>query len=406
LRTGDQNNKQQEQIMARQSAEQIRQQITEMMVKAIDEGVPPWRKPWSVSSNTGLPCNFVSRRRYTGINPLILMFWSHVYNYDSKFWGSASAWLKNVGAHVKREERATYITLFKMMPKRDPKTGQVMKKDGKDILFPMLREFPVFNVDQIQAPAVETLLDGRCRAGSGSIIKTLLGVDDRKARTAVTTKPELLKIAEKYLFVKDKPKPSATREKIAEAIHAGIEKGLLRYLAVPSELNDDPDFGPAEEFIRATGVTVKQQGSSAHYDVIGDFVSVPKKKQFASITDFYETVFHELIHWTQKESRVGIKKQDDDGHQYAFNELVAEIGACLLLVELGVPMADKMMPKSKAYVKNWLARMKGDPKFIFDAATQAGKAVDFLLAFIGMENPPYEEEGDSESEQHVDLAVA
>lgn len=389
--------------MAKQSAEEIRQKITDMMVKAIAEGTPPWRKPWSATTNSGSPCNFSSGRRYTGINPLILMLWSMFHKYESKYWGSSSAWLKNIGAHVMKEQHATYITLFKMLPKRDPKTKKVMKNSaGKDIMFPILREFPIFNIQQLQAPTVETLLDGRCRAGSGSLVKTMLGLEDRKARTAITTKIELLKIAEKYLLVKDQPKESATREQIATAINLGIAAKIERYMPIDVEMNNEPDFEPAEEFIKLTGATIRYDGDRAYYTVGKDHITVPNKRKFESMGDFYETVFHEMIHWTQKEDRVGVREQEDKDVQYAFNELVAEIGACLLLVELGVPMADKMLDNSKSYVKNWLQRMKNDPKFIFDAATQAGKAVDYLLSFAGRQNPTYEESDNEE----LDRAVA
>jgi len=394
--------------MAKQSAEEIRQKITDMMVKAINEGTPPWRKPWAPGPNSGSPCNFTSGRRYTGINPLILMFWSMIYNYESKFWGSSSAWLKNIGAHVMKEQHATYITLFKMLPKRDPKTKQVMKTGtGKDIMFPILREFPIFNIQQLQAPTVETLLDGRCRAGSGSIVKTMLGIEDRKARTVITTKAELLKIAEKYLLAKDQPKASGTREQIATAINLGIAAKIERYMPIDADMNNEPDFEPAEAFIKATGATIRYLGDRAYYTVGKDHITVPNRRKFESMADFYETVFHELVHWTQKEDRVGEREQEDKtiGVQYAFNELVAEIGACLLLIELGVPMADKMLDNSKSYVKNWLQRMKNDPKFIFDAATQAGKAVDYLLSFVGRQNPAYEEESDNNNEE-LDRAVA
>ena len=169
-------------------------------------------------------------------------------------------------------------------------------------------------------------------------------------------------------------------------------------------MNSEPDFDPAEQFIKSTKSNIRYAGDRAYLDVINDLIVVPEKRKFLSMADFYETVFHELVHWTQRADRVGVKVQEAGVDSYAFNELVAEIGACLLLIELGVPMADKMMDKSKAYVKNWLLRMSNDPKFIFDAATQAGKAVDFLLGFVGRQNPVYEDQ--DESATHLDRAVA
>jgi len=389
------------------TAEEIRKKITDMMVKAIDEGTPPWRKPWAPGSNSGLPCNFQSGRRYTGINPLILMFWSMINDYESKFWGSSSAWLKHVGAHVIREQQATWVTLFNMIPKRDPKTKKLLKnKVGENIIVPIMRQFPLFNVQQLQAPTVENLLDGRCRAGAGSIVKTMLGIEDRKFRSEVTTEDELRSIAKKYLLVKDHPKSSVTREEIAEAINLGVKKSIARYMSTDVETNNEPDFSPAESFIKATNAKINYRGNRAFYSVDKDEITVPNKRKFVSMSDFYETVFHELVHHTQKEDRVGIRVQEDKDVQYAFNELVAEIGACLLLVELGVPMADNMLENSKSYVKNWLQSMKNDPKFIFDAATQAGKAVDYLLGFIGRQNPIYEETEDSVLNIQFDRAVA
>jgi antirestriction protein ArdC len=61
-------------------------------------------------------------------------------------------------------------------------------------------------------------------------------------------------------------------------------------------------------------------------------------------------------------------------------ELVAEIGACYLARELGVP-ASENLGNHVAYLANWLKAMKSDPRFIFVASAQASKAADFLLGF-------------------------
>ncbi|WP_226561859.1 zincin-like metallopeptidase domain-containing protein [Salipiger thiooxidans] len=59
---------------------------------------------------------------------------------------------------------------------------------------------------------------------------------------------------------------------------------------------------------------------------------------------------------------------------------VAEIGACMLGVQIGVaPEFDQ----SASYVEGWLAAMKGDNRAIFRAASEAQKAVDFILGEAG-----------------------
>ncbi len=64
---------------------------------------------------------------------------------------------------------------------------------------------------------------------------------------------------------------------------------------------------------------------------------------------------------------------------YALGEQVAEIGSCYVCRELGVPAVD--MTNHIAYVGNWLQAMRSDPRFIFIALAQAGRAADYLLSF-------------------------
>ncbi len=61
-------------------------------------------------------------------------------------------------------------------------------------------------------------------------------------------------------------------------------------------------------------------------------------------------------------------------------ELIAEMSACLMMAELGLPTTTNL-ENHAAYLKHWLDGMAGDSKFIFKAAAQASKAVDFLLSF-------------------------
>lgn len=351
--------------------EDIRKSITELMVNALKQGTPPWRKAWVSGTAGGLPCNFQSGRRYTGINPLILMFWSAVRGYESRFWGSYSSWMKNVGAHVMRGEKSVSITLFNMIPKRDPVTKKIEKnKKGENVLIPIMKEFPVFNAQQLKVPTPEELLDGRCKNRELSVIKSLLEIDDKKERSEVSTKSELMQIAGKYLS-KLICQHLETREQIANAIHEKLSENLKKYLTNEIVINKDPDFQPAEDFIEATGAKISYSGDRAFFNVSSNEIVVPKKGRFETIQSFYETVFHELIHWQLE--KTGWKGE------YAMGELIAEIGACFLLTSLNVPLADKMLDNSVSYVKSWLKSMNDNPKFIFDAASLASKCVDQML---------------------------
>jgi antirestriction protein ArdC len=59
---------------------------------------------------------------------------------------------------------------------------------------------------------------------------------------------------------------------------------------------------------------------------------VPFLHQFESPEAFYETTFHELCHWTEK--RVGFDRSQAE-NTYALGEIVAEIGSCFLMGNLG-----------------------------------------------------------------------
>lgn len=139
----------------------------------------------------------------------------------------------------------------------------------------------------------------------------------------------------------------------------------------------DPDFQPAERLISAIGAVVNHRGNSANYDHEIDQITVPKREQFDSASDYYETVFHELCHWCERDQRVGTRNKSS----YAFRELVAEMGACFMLLHIGVPCSERMLQNSTRYVRHWLQEMGSDPKYICDAATQANKVAKYLLAF-------------------------
>ena len=352
----------------KRTPDEIRREITKMMAEAIEKDQIPWRTPWSKSPNTGAPCNFQSKRRYNGINALLLM-WSGIgRDMPSKNWGTSNSWTKQTGGYVRRGESATRITLFNLIPKRDPETKQVeLDKDGNEKKIPIMREFPVFNIDQIDPPQVDLMLKWK------------------RATLEANAKKYGVKFTEK-----------TTDRKIAQGIRDTVKEKLDSYRVFLTKQNDDPDFAPAEALIEACGAKLVV-GQTASYSPGSDEVTLPPKETFESMGAYYETTFHELVHWTghksrlDREEKLGKRKED-----YAFEELVAEIGACYLCMELNVPHAEEMLAKSKAYVKGWVSKLKNDPKYIFDAAKLASAAADMLLGHVGLSDEevsiPYVEE--------------
>jgi antirestriction protein ArdC len=153
-----------------------------------------------------------------------------------------------------------------------------------------------------------------------------------------------------------------------------------------------PDFAPAEELIAATGADIRFGGDRAYYrrptpegsfpnHREGDFICVPPKATFDMPGAYYETVTHELAHWS--EIRTG---WDDRKNGYALGELAAEIASCYVSAELGIPQGEDL-GNHASYLRNWLDAMRGDRNFIFQAAKQASKVTDFLLGFVKKPEP-------------------
>lgn len=61
---------------------------------------------------------------------------------------------------------------------------------------------------------------------------------------------------------------------------------------------------------------------------------------------------------------------------YSQEELVAEVGTCYLQSYAGITSE---FTNSTAYIQGWLSKLKNDKRFIFTAAREAQKAVDFIL---------------------------
>jgi antirestriction protein ArdC len=139
------------------------------------------------------------------------------------------------------------------------------------------------------------------------------------------------------------------------------------------------DYDPADAAIEATGVCIRYGGGKAFYSPVGDYIQCPPRTTFTEPDEFYETILHELCHWAEHPDRLNWSRKEAE-NTYAMGELVAEIGACYLARELGVP-ASENLGNHVAYLANWLQAMKSDPRFIFTASAQASNAADFILSF-------------------------
>ena len=137
-----------------QSQTEIRQSITNKIIESLKQGKIPWRKTWSGIEGPRTPTNFVTKRRYSGINVPILWMTGQDRGYDVDYWGTFNQW-RSVGASVKKGEKSSQIVFFRPIKKT------VTDANGTETIesFPMLRTFPVFSIHQVQGAVVEPFLN-------------------------------------------------------------------------------------------------------------------------------------------------------------------------------------------------------------------------------------------------------
>jgi antirestriction protein ArdC len=133
-------------------------------------------------------------------------------------------------------------------------------------------------------------------------------------------------------------------------------------------------------YMVSQGCTVNHGGDQAMFVPSTDNVHMPNQSQFPIESDYYATMLHELVHWTGGKARLNrgeAQRTKYESNAYAFEELVAELGATFLCGELGVELGDRN--DHIKYISGWLSIMKGDKNAIMAAASQASKAVDVIM---------------------------
>jgi antirestriction protein ArdC len=289
--------------------------VTQKIVTALDQGVIPWIKPWSPAHHGKLqpfPVNAVTGRAYSGINIPLLWAEARLKGYTQDRWLTFNQ-ARKAGGHIRKDEHATLAVLYKPMSReQQDDTGQpVLDEQG--------------NAKQVQFAILKT----HCLFN----IEQTEGVE------------------------------SVDAEAIAHEEGAPfVNHDLAEQLLIDSEARID-----------------HRPGDEAFYQPIADRIQLPTKPQFNSEGDYYATALHELTHWTGHHSRLkreGIVGQHRFGTtEYAFEELVAEMGAAFLCALTGI----QGELRHEGYIASWLKLLKDDKRAIFRASGHARDAADFLL---------------------------
>lgn len=152
----------------------------------------------------------------------------------------------------------------------------------------------------------------------------------------------------------------------------GLEAEILEKNNIKTSINDDFNIDLSRLDLKFENAPQMRACYSSSTDVI----LLPMREQFKSLTAYYATTFHELVHWTGHESRLNRKLGNaKDSKEYAFEELIAEFGASFLCAQYGIDYETQ----HAAYLKSWLNVLENDETLLFKAIAQAQKAADYIM---------------------------
>lgn len=285
----------------------IHQEVTNQIIELLDQvDLNSLQAPFAGLAAQGLPLNPTTQNQYQGVNVLSLWFNQQSHEFNSNHWATFKQW-KDKGASVRKGEKGSRVIFYKTLVK----TEENSKGELEDQKIPMLKQYTVFNANQV---------DGYAHHEGGYIPKT-----------------------------------------------DPVERIRL-----------------VDEFCQQTGAEIRHGSGGAYYHRIEDYINLPETVFFrdtpqASATEnYYATLLHELTHWTGAKHRLDRDKAKSrlEQDKYAFEELVAELGAAFLCAQLNITQTQP--DQHAAYIKAWLQALKNDKTYIFKAAAQAAKACDYL----------------------------
>jgi antirestriction protein ArdC len=110
--------------------------VTDQIIKQLESGVVPWRKPWQSVEPTSL----ATLKPYRGLNVLLLAS----QGYASRYWVTFNQ-AKQLGGNIKQGEHSSIVTFWKRSPYKvkDKQTGEDETRQGF-----LLRYYRVFNLEQ------------------------------------------------------------------------------------------------------------------------------------------------------------------------------------------------------------------------------------------------------------------
>lgn len=257
--------------------------VTKQIIESLDKGIIPWVKPW----DTIAPHNAESKRKYSGINALLLAYDELGPSYIT------FNKVKENGGTVKKGTKTRLVTFFSMIENKKQTLD-----DGSHPKIPLFRYYRVLPVRDVE------------------------------------------NLPDKF------------------------------YLT-----NEVEQVVDADALTEKLGVQI-MTGPRACYVPTTDIIYMPHKEEFKSTEEYYQTLFHEVAHWTAHKDRLN-RKLSQEKNEYGQEELIAEIASCLLCNAVGITPS---INNTVNYCRGWSEAFGKDSKLVVSAAGKAQKVLDWVLS--------------------------
>lgn len=295
--------------------------VTDKILSCLEAGEVPWRKPWN-SVNTGAH-NRVTGKPYSILNQMLLRHSGEYATYRQ--------WTK-AGGSIRKGAESECVVFWKWPDASEADDDLVSEGSDEAYIGSAIsgdnRDRGTDPLDRKKAPTL--------RYYRVFHISQVDGVEPRQREQIYPTEP--IAVAE-------------------DCLQSYLQREGIRFEA---DLSDEAYYSPGRDLIHIPSIVQYMPGT---------------------VADYYSTAFHEAVHSTghvKRLAREGLKHASFGSETYSREELVAEIGSACILHSLGID-TEETMENTSSYVQGWLSALNRDKRAIVFSASQAEKAVKYIM---------------------------
>lgn len=139
----------------------------------------------------------------------------------------------------------------------------------------------------------------------------------------------------------------------------------------------------ADDFIASSKCKVTEKVSEyAYYSNDNDSITIPLRDSFNNSATFLHTVLHEMSHSTGHETRLNrdtLKSYHKNKQTKAMEELIAEMSATFIMLDLELDMSDASLNDTIGYISSWIKNIKDKPEALEKVCETANHISNFLI---------------------------